>query len=124
MSLNKTATVSIRRGTDLAGRLQFAEHVLRQDDMEQFIRALPGLTRVSQRGLQGLVPVRQGRREAVDLEMRGHARHHLFAPERFGHKIYRATVRVVEWGGRFVLPSGEARPGVRAPEVLTLTLSP
>lgn len=29
----------------------------------------------------------------------------------------RATLPVVEWNGLFVLPSGEARPGVRSPEV-------
>lgn len=32
----------------------------------------------------------------------------------------RATVPVVQWQGRFVIPSGEARPGVRSPEVWTL----
>jgi N-acetylneuraminic acid mutarotase len=35
----------------------------------------------------------------------------------------RATLPVVEWQGRFVLPSGEIRPGVRSPEVWTLSLS-
>jgi N-acetylneuraminate epimerase len=29
----------------------------------------------------------------------------------------RATVPVVEWRGAFIIPSGEARPGVRSPEV-------
>ncbi len=29
----------------------------------------------------------------------------------------RATVPCVEWRGRFVVPSGEMRPGVRSPEV-------
>jgi len=32
----------------------------------------------------------------------------------------RATVPVAEWEGRFVIPSGEVRPGVRSPEVWTL----
>ena len=29
------------------------------------------------------------------------------------------TVPVVEWEGRYVIPSGELRPGVRTPEVWT-----
>lgn len=33
----------------------------------------------------------------------------------------RATVPTVEWLGRFVIPSGEVRPGVRSPEVWTLS---
>ncbi len=32
----------------------------------------------------------------------------------------RVTVPVVEWQGRFAIPSGEVRPGVRSPEVWTL----
>ena len=36
----------------------------------------------------------------------------------------RATVPVVEWQGRFVIPSGEVRPGVRSPEVWTLWANP
>ena len=37
---------------------------------------------------------------------------------RFGEAPFsRATVPVVEWLGRSVIPSGEARPGVRSPEV-------
>ena len=32
----------------------------------------------------------------------------------------RATVPCVEWCGTFILPSGEARPGVRSPEVWSL----
>lgn len=35
----------------------------------------------------------------------------------------RATLPVVEWNGRFVLPSGEQRPGVRSPEVWSFTPS-
>jgi N-acetylneuraminate epimerase len=31
----------------------------------------------------------------------------------------RATAPCVEWGGKFVIPSGEVRPGVRSPEVLS-----
>lgn len=38
--------------------------------------------------------------------------------------VSRATVPVVEWRGMFVIPSGEARPGVRSPEVWTLRLNP
>lgn len=34
----------------------------------------------------------------------------------------RATVPVVKWGDRFVIPNGEARPRVRAPEVWALRL--
>lgn len=34
--------------------------------------------------------------------------------------VSRATTPVTEWRGRFVMPSGEARPGVRSPEVWTL----
>lgn len=34
--------------------------------------------------------------------------------------VSRVTVPVVEWLGRFVIPSGEVRPGVRSPEVWTL----
>ena len=33
----------------------------------------------------------------------------------------RATVPCVEWSGRFVIPSGEMRPGVRSPQVWTLS---
>jgi N-acetylneuraminate epimerase len=33
----------------------------------------------------------------------------------------RATVPCVEWNGRFVIPSGEQRPGVRSPEVWAIT---
>jgi N-acetylneuraminate epimerase len=33
----------------------------------------------------------------------------------------RATVPCVEWNGRFVIPSGEMRPGVRSPEVWSMT---
>ena len=33
----------------------------------------------------------------------------------------RAVLPVVEWNGLFVLPSGEVRPGVRSPEVWTLS---
>jgi N-acetylneuraminic acid mutarotase len=29
----------------------------------------------------------------------------------------RATVPCIEWRGAFIIPSGEARPGVRSPEV-------
>lgn len=36
--------------------------------------------------------------------------------------VARATLAVTRWGDRFVLPSGEARPGVRSPEVWTLRL--
>ena len=36
----------------------------------------------------------------------------------------RATVPVVFWRGRFVIPSGEMRPGVRSPEVWTLRVGP
>jgi N-acetylneuraminic acid mutarotase/predicted RNase H-like HicB family nuclease len=32
----------------------------------------------------------------------------------------RATVPCVDWRGRFVIPSGEVRPGVRSPEVWTI----
>ncbi len=35
--------------------------------------------------------------------------------------ISRATVPVVEWLGRFVIPNGEVRPRVRTPEVWALT---
>jgi N-acetylneuraminic acid mutarotase len=38
--------------------------------------------------------------------------------------ISRATLPVTEWQGNFVLVSGEARPGVRSPEVWTLQKSP
>jgi N-acetylneuraminic acid mutarotase len=34
----------------------------------------------------------------------------------------RATVPVVRWQDRFVIPSGELRPGVRSPEVWTLRI--
>lgn len=34
--------------------------------------------------------------------------------------LSRATVPVVQWRGRFVIPNGEARPGVRSPEVWTM----
>jgi N-acetylneuraminate epimerase len=34
----------------------------------------------------------------------------------------RATVPVVRWQNRFVIPSGEMRPGVRSPEVWTLRI--
>ena len=33
----------------------------------------------------------------------------------------RATVPCVDWRGSFIVPSGEARPGVRSPEVWSLT---
>ncbi len=36
----------------------------------------------------------------------------------------RATVPCVEWRGRFVIPSGEVRPGVRSPEVWSLQSQP
>jgi N-acetylneuraminate epimerase len=36
----------------------------------------------------------------------------------------RATVPVVEWRGRFVIPNGEVRPRVRTPEVWALSLHP
>ena len=36
----------------------------------------------------------------------------------------RATPPAAWWRGRFVLPSGEVRPGVRSPEVWTLRLEP
>jgi N-acetylneuraminate epimerase len=36
--------------------------------------------------------------------------------------VSRATLPVVAWGGQFVLPSGEARPGVRSPEVWALKI--
>ena len=36
--------------------------------------------------------------------------------------LSRATVPVVEWRERAVIPNGEARPGVRSPEVWTLDL--
>lgn len=36
----------------------------------------------------------------------------------------RATAPVVEWAGRWVIPSGEVRPGVRSPEVWTLRFNP
>jgi N-acetylneuraminic acid mutarotase len=32
----------------------------------------------------------------------------------------RATVPCVQWQGNFIIPSGEARPGVRSPEIWTL----
>jgi N-acetylneuraminic acid mutarotase len=34
----------------------------------------------------------------------------------------RATLPCVEWRGRFVMPSGEVRPGVRSPEVWSIDL--
>ena len=34
----------------------------------------------------------------------------------------RATVPVVEWHGKFVIPNGEVRPGVRSPEVHVLAV--
>lgn len=34
--------------------------------------------------------------------------------------VSRATASVADWQGRWVIPSGEARPGVRSPEVWTL----
>lgn len=41
-----------------------------------------------------------------------------------GAPFSRATVPVVEWRGRFVIPNGEVRPRVRTNEVWTLTLPP
>lgn len=37
------------------------------------------------------------------------------------HPAPRATVPTVEWLGRYVIPSGEARPGVRSAEIWTLS---
>lgn len=37
-------------------------------------------------------------------------------------KVARVTVPTVLWEGRWVIPSGEARPGVRSPEVWAVTL--
>jgi N-acetylneuraminate epimerase len=34
------------------------------------------------------------------------------------------TTPTVEWNGRFVIPSGELRPGIRSPSVWALTLQP
>ena len=36
--------------------------------------------------------------------------------------VSRATAPAVEWQGRFVMPSGEVRPGVRSPEVWAVRL--
>ena len=33
----------------------------------------------------------------------------------------RATVPVVSWREKFIIPSGEARPGVRSPEIWTFS---
>ncbi|HWB02992.1 MAG TPA: hypothetical protein VG796_08215 [Verrucomicrobiales bacterium] len=41
-----------------------------------------------------------------------------------GHPAPRATVPCVPWRGGFVFPSGEVRPGVRSPEVWTLSAAP
>ena len=35
--------------------------------------------------------------------------------------VSRVTTPCIKWGGSFVVPSGEARPGVRSPEVWMLT---
>ncbi|MCC6235078.1 MAG: galactose oxidase [Verrucomicrobiales bacterium] len=40
------------------------------------------------------------------------------------HPAPRVTLPVVGWKGRWVFPSGESRPGVRSPEVRTLTINP
>jgi N-acetylneuraminate epimerase len=36
----------------------------------------------------------------------------------------RVTVPVVRWNDRWIVPSGEVRPGVRSPEVWSLTIAP
>ena len=36
----------------------------------------------------------------------------------------RATVPCVPWNGRFILPSGEVRPGVRSPDVWEMSVTP
>jgi N-acetylneuraminate epimerase len=36
--------------------------------------------------------------------------------------VAHVTIPLVRWNGRFVLPGGEVRPGVRSPEVWTFEL--
>ncbi len=38
--------------------------------------------------------------------------------------VARVTVPCVEWRGRFVIPNGEMKPGIRSPEVWTFALPP